>query len=301
MSTAEVDAIHAPSFVTRSPHLKLVTYTYRETAFNRIGEYPVGDVTLVFFDDILYNVTVGVSKFSEQIHEACRITYGEPTEHRTEKDSTGNSAKIAIWRGNKIAAGYWQSADSSTGFTGLRILDPNRHKEAQSYAEKEPERAALDFNNAGFKTLVLGKTIAELALSYELVSEEPSAKTSRIRLTGAELKSIGSYPLNEVFAECFDGKVFRIDLSFPESFSNEILEAFKAKYGPLQVNIGWKRGTTQLSCLSGRSGNVSAYILGLELQSGKVVWESIVLRDSRLWEEAARFKAGAPQRAAKDL
>jgi len=202
------------------------------------------------------------------------------------------------WQGEKVFAVIL--APSNGPWDSVVIYDQAVNQKASEYAEAEPERAAKDFSSAGFKFLVIGMSLQDLTVAYDIIDDNQVTGVKKVVFKTADWFAVGYYPINYVTAEFFNNRLYRIDLSFVEN-RKEIFQTFQNSFGPLQSNDTWTRGSDKLTAKGGGNDKLYAVILAPGGSDGGEDWDSIVMLDLALQKEAEQFKEDAPKRAAKDL
>lgn len=302
MTPEQAQSILAPTATNTVPGANVTNFIYVGTSANRIGDFSIDSLTVGFFAGHLYRFDLHFSNFPDEILDAFKVNFGEPFDNDTWKRGD-QPLHAKAWQGNKVCAAI-------LGMPGLAwdsavIYDISAYNLEQDYAAKEPERAAVAFGTNGFKTLIMGMKVEDISLDYKIVDEDQSAGTKKIAFGNTDYwkywQTIGYYPLSSVSAEFFHDKLYRIDLGFDENQA-KIFQAFSKRFVRLQDNDTWTRGTTKLKAKSATDGNLFGAILGPDAAyAGNDGWDSIVLFDSTIWNDASQFKKNAPQRAAKDF
>ncbi len=147
----------------------------------------------------------------------------------------------------------------------------------------------------------MGMKLQDLTVAFDVVEEDKVAAVKKVAFRNGDWRSVGFYPLRTLSAEFFSDKLYRIDLGFEEN-QKEMFDTFRQRFGPLQDNATWTRGTMKLKAKSATTGKLFATILAANISSGSSDnWDAIVLLDADLWREAEQFKKDAPKRAAKDF
>ena len=298
MTPPEARAILPPSDVSEQPGANVTTFVYNGTPANRIGEFATDFVSLNFFEGHLSRIDLRFSNFQNEILEAFIVNFGEPFD--TDSWKRGDQPlRGKAWRGEKTSAAIlalpgqvWDSAV---------LYDNEANQKAQEYAAKEPERAAKDFGTSGFRSLILGMKLQDLTVQFDVVEEDRVAAVKKVAFRNGDWRRVGFYPLRTLSAEFFNDKLYRIDLGF-EEHQKEMFETFKQRFGQLQDDGTWTRGSMKLKAKSAGNDKLSAAILAPATSDGSEEnWDAIVLLDVALWKEADQFKKDAPKRAAKDF
>jgi hypothetical protein len=203
------------------------------------------------------------------------------------------------WRGEKVYAVVLSPPYQA--WDALVICDIQANQKAQEFAAKEPERAANDFGPAGFKSLVMGTKLQDITVEYELAKEDRVSAVKEVTFKKGDWRTVGFYPLRNLSAEFFNDRLYRINLGFEEN-RKEMFAAFENRFGPLQENDTWTRGTTKLKAKAATKDKIFGAILAPQNYLGKEdEWDFIVLYDTDIWRDAEQFKKDAPKRAARDF
>lgn len=238
------------------------------------------------------------SSFQNEIFEACKVNYGEPW---NDDGWTRGDQKLRAkaWRGEKVGAAILAPPNQAWDWLVIYAIQANQ--KAQEYEEKEPERAATDFGLSGFKSLVFGMQLQDLTVEFDVMEEDRVAAVKKVVFKKDDWQTVGFYPLKTVTAEFFKDKLYRINLGFEEN-RKEMFETFQHRFGPLQDNDTWTRGSMKLKGKSAISGKVFAIIFVPRTSFGySDSWDAIVLLETAAWRESEQFKKDAPKRAAKDF
>ena len=294
----EAREILAPSTISEDPRKKTTFFHYQATSVNRIGEFLTDIVSLTFFDDHLHRIDIGFSSFPNEILEACKVNYGEPRDSDSWRRGD-QKLRAKSWQGEKVAASILSLPDQAWDL--LIIYDILVNQKAQEYGAKEPERAAKDFGPDGFKWLLFGMKLQDITFKFDVLEDDRVTAVKKVAFKKGDWLSVGFYPLKTLSAEFFNDKLYRIDFSFEEN-QKEMYETFKYRFGSLQDNDTWTRGTMKLKAKSVMHGKLFATILAPSISYGSSDnWDAIVLFDYELWQQTNKFKKDAPKRAAKDF
>lgn len=306
MSSKEVRALLPPSSSADQPGSGTTSFSYVATSANHIGDLSIDSIILRFFQDRLYRIELGFSESQNQIYEAFKINFGEPFDHNGWKRGA-QTLRAKAWQGQKNSAAILSQPGKD--WDSLLLYEMESESKAQEYASKEPERAAKDFGQKGFKSLILGMKIEDLKLNFAVIKDDQVNGTKFISLRfdskSEDFPTIGYYHLLSVTAEFFNDKLYRINLNLASN-QEEIFTAFKQRFGQLTDNTTWTEGSTQLIAKDATSDTLCATILARRDASGKLLlWDTIVLMDTSIWRDADQFKQAAPKRvadrAAKDI
>ena len=297
MTPSEARALVEPTRVTQSPGANEEMFVYSDTAVNRLGEFPADGVSLQFFEGHLYRVNIRFTSFASDIFEALKINYGEPFEGVGWKRGE-DALQAKCWQGEKVFAAI--VGPTAGAWDTVIFYDEAANQRARDYAGKEPERAARDFSTNGFRGLAMGMRLQDLAQPHVVQADDPVTKVKKVSLGAEDLRVIGFYPLTAVSCEFFDDRLFRIDLAFREN-RKEIFEAVQHRFGPLQANSTWTRGTEKLTAKSGGSAPFYCTILASGGSYGGEAWDLIVLLDSSIQQQAEEFKNDRAKGAARDF
>jgi hypothetical protein len=302
MTSQEAREIMPPSDVIGQPGANVTIFHYRATSVNRIGDFSTDILSLGFYEDRLYRIDIRFSNSQNEILDALKVNYGEPSDSDLWK--RGDQPLLAkAWQGQSVSAAIL--APPGQAWDAIVMLNIEANKKEQEYAAKEPERAAKDFGTNGFKTLVLGTSLQDVSLDFTVSEDDQATGVKKVIFKkdgyGKYIQSIGFYPLMSVSAEFFHDKLYRIDLSFSEN-QKEIFATFKQRFGQLQDNDTWARDSMKLKAKSSANDKLFAAILAPDMgEESEGNWDAIVLLDASLWKDADQFKKDAPKRAAKDF
>jgi hypothetical protein len=304
MTPREARAVLPPSGVTERPGAQATTFSYKSTSANRIGEFETDEVSLRFFKERLYRIDLHFSKFQNEIFEAFRLNFGEPYESARWMRGA-QPLHCSAWQGERISAAILSIPNQP--WDSAVFYDDATKTKAEEYAANEPARAGMDFGKAGFKSLGLGMSLAEVGVPFQVVEEDRVAAVKRVTFKKSDLHRLGFYPLTRVSAQFFEERLYRIDLEF-DDHSAEIFETFERRFAPLEEDPTWSANdgkTTsarKLKAKSARRGGMFATVLVSKQSDGRTgLWDKIVLLDPELWRASAQFRADAPKRASKDF
>jgi hypothetical protein len=302
MTSQEAREIMPPSEVSGQPGANVTNFHYRATSVNRIGDFSTDILSLGFYEDRLYRIDIRFSNSQNEILDALKVNYGEPSDSDLWKRGD-QPLQAKAWQGRIVSAAIL--APPGQPWDSIVMFNIEANKKALEFAAKEPERASKDFGTNGFKTLIMGSTLQDVTLEFTVSEDNQATGVKKVIFKkdgyGQYIQSIGFYPLVSVSAEFFHDKLYRIDLAFAEN-QKEIFATFKQRFGQLQDNDTWTRGSMKLKAKSSGNDRLLAAILSPDMADGSEGnWDSIVLMDVQLWKEADQFKNDAPKRAAKDF
>lgn len=301
MTPEEAQEVILPTETATNRGANTTIFIYANTPANHIGDLSFDVLRLCFYEDHLYRIELYFNNFQNDILEAFKANFGEPFD-ADNWTVGGQPVQGKAWQGNKDYAVFLSSPANPP--SSIIMYDIAANEKASDYAAKEPERAAKDFGTNGFKTLVMGMKIQDVSLDYTVADDDQVSGVKKVifskSIYGNDWQNIGFYPLDSVSAEFFHDQLYRIDLTFSQN-QNEIFETFTQRFGPLQDNDTWTQDSVKLCAKSGGDSGLSATILGPEGSVDSGSWNSIVLMDVGLWNEAEQFKNDAPARAAKDF
>ena len=298
MTVSEAKAVLEPTQVSRNEGANTETLFYVGTAVNRIGEFATDSLGLQFFEGRLFRIDIRFSNFQNEIFEALKISYGEPFDNSTWKRGA-EALKAKCWMGEKTYAAI--VAPTYGSWDAAIIYDQAANQKAREYADTEPARAAKDFSTNGFKSLTMGMRLDVLPSSSYLVSEDnEAAGIKKITINRGDLLTIGYYPLRSVGCEFFNGRLYRIDLRFEEN-RKEVFKAIQERFGLLQKNDSWTRGSEKLTGRSAGDNKFNMTILAPGGAYGGEEWDAVVLMDSSIVQEAEQFKQDSAKEAAKEF
>jgi len=296
MTLNEAKAVLEPTQVSRNPGANTDALVYYGTAVNQIGEFATDTLELQFFEGRLFRIDIRFSSYQNEILEALKINYGEPFDNTDWKRGT-ESLKAKCWMGEKTYAAI--VAPIYGAWDAVIIQDQAANQKAREYAEKEPERAANDFSTNGFKSLIMGMRLDDLTtVSYTVSENNEAMGIKKILINQGDLLTIGYYPLRSVSCEFFKNRLYRIDLSFAEN-RKEVFQTMQKRFGLLQENDSWTRGSEKLAGKSAGDNNFYLTILAPGGSGGE--WDLIVLMDYTIVQEAEQFKQEIAKEAAKEF
>ena len=293
MTASEAKAVLEPTRAAENPGANEQTFWYYGTTVNRIGEFATDAVTLQFFDGRLYRVDVRLSGFANEIFEALKINYGEAFDNNSWTRGT-EKLTAKSWEGEKVAAVVLALPGQS--WDAVVFYDQAASRKAREYADKEPERASVDFSTNGFKSLSMGMRLEDVTFLYTVTETSGITEVKKVSFTKGEWFSVGFYPLQSISGEFFQGKLYRLDLGFWDH-RKELFQTVQRRFGPLWDNNTWTRGAAKLSGKSGGNDRLNCTILA---PSGED-WDYIVLQNSEIQREAEEFKSSRAKSASKDF
>lgn len=298
MTLDEARAVLDPTRSSRNEGGNTDTLVYVGTALNRIGEFATDSLELQFFQGRLFRIDIRFSNFQNEIFEALKINYGEPFDNNSWTRGT-EALRAKCWMGEKTYAAI--VAPTYGTWDAVIIYDQAANQMAREYADKEPERAANDFSTNGFKSLTMGMGLDAIPRSSYFVSEDDAATgIKKITINGGDLLKIGYYPLQSVGCEFFKERLYRIDLRFEEN-RKEVFKSVQARFGSLQNNDTWTRGSEKLTGRSAGESKFYVTVLAPGGASGGEEWDAIVLMDYSILQEAEQFKQDSENEAVKDI
>jgi hypothetical protein len=301
MTTDEARAVLEPTDEFPDATTGIEAFVYHHTTANRIGEFPTDDLALRFFAGRLVQIEVAISGYQNEIFEALRINYGEST-RETGWERDGESVNANCWHGEKVTAAIL--APPGKSWDRIKIFDEAAWRQAREYADRAPERAAMDFTANGFKSLTMGMRLQDVPvwMEYLASSTNPTTRIATISFFEGDWLRVGPYPLTSVSAEFFQDRLYRIDLRFHyQYFGEELFQTFSHRFGPLADNI-WMLGNEKVGVKSGGTDKFHAIIMAPSTTAGgPQEWNTIVLLDRATQREAMNYKLDAPKRAARDL
>ena len=99
----------------------------------------------------------------------------------------------------------------------------------------------------------MGMKLQDVTLDFTVAEDDQAAGVKKIIFKREGywqyFQSIGFYRLTSVSAEFFQDKLYRVDLAFGEN-RKEIFETFKQRFGSLQDNDTWTRGSMTRAAIS---------------------------------------------------
>ena len=298
MTVNEARAVLEPTRVSRNEGANTDTLFYSGTAVNRIGEFATDSLGLQFFEGRLFRIDIRFSSFQNEIYEALKINYGEPFDNSSWTRGT-EALKAKCWIGEKTYAAI--VAPSYGAWDAVIIYEQAANQKAREYADTEPARAAKDFSTNGFKSLTMGMQLDVLPSTSYVVSENNEATgIKKITISRGDLLAIGYYPLRSVGCEFFNGRLYRIDLRFEEN-RKEVFKAVQERFGLLQKNDSWTRGSEKLTGKSAGDNKFYVTILAPGGTYGGEEWDSVVLMDNSIVQEAEQYKQDRAKEAAKEI
>jgi hypothetical protein len=297
MTIDEAKGVLEPTSITHNPGNNSDLLLYSGTVVNRIGEFATDSLVLRFYEGRLFRIDISFSSNANEIYEALKINYGEPSDNGTW--TRGEEPLIGkCWQGEKVFAVIL--APSSRIWESVVIYDLAANKIALEYANAEPDRAAKDFSTNGFKLLTMGMNLQSLSIPFVVTEDNKATGVKKITFNSGDWLFIGFYSLQNVSCEFFKDRLYRIDLGF-DQHRKEIFQTFQSRFGPLQSNNTWTRGDVKLTGKGGGDVKLYGVILAPGGASGSEDWDSIVLLDNAIQMEAQQFALTVPIEAAKDF
>ena len=298
MTVSEAKAVLEPTRMFRNEGANSETLFYLETPVNRIGEFAMDSVGLRFFEGKLFRIDIRFSNFQNEIFEALKIIYGEPSNNSSWTRNT-QILKAKCWVGGKIYAAI--VGPTNGAWDAIVIYDQAANQKAREYADAEPARAAKDFSTNGFKTLMMGMKLDAIPNYLYVVSEDNEATgIKKVTINRGDLLTIGYYPLGSVDCEFFKERLYRIDLHFEDN-RKEIFKSVQERFGVLQPNDSWTRGGKKLTGKSAGDKNFFALVVAPGGTNGEEEWDYVILMDDSIVEEAKQYKQGRAKEAVKDF
>ena len=301
MSVDEAKRRLKPDRITTNQYDQLITFGYGASTGNKLGDFPLDDITATFFRGQLFKIEVSFSRNQEQMLDALRSKFGasSPCDSLTRGAA---SLRAECWRGEKAFCAIVapRNSDSQTGWDAMVIYDQALYREARNYARAEPIRAAHALSEEGFGDFKFGMTLKEFS---RRLRQPPSVTEAGVRQTEAVISGspdsrLGRYPLSSVRASFFRDKLFRIELDFDFN-GQQIYEGFMSRFPSATDSDSWSRNGERLRAKQFTGQRTVAAVLAP--RAGSLQWDSIVLYDQQMDEHRRDFERGAPQRAARDL
>jgi len=182
--------------------------------------------------------------------------------------------------------------------------DTNYSKKSPSYETRQTERKIsnkLDEKN-GFKSFQFSMSVAEA----ERI-QKPTAKIEIKNIDNTVLSyekneyfNIGQYPISRVGLRFFKDKLYRIDIEI-SSYQSEIYQTFTHAFGQPYENESWTKGERSLRAKSWEGEAVLCTILAEKNSLEETGWDTIIIYDIKINQEASEYEGNEPIRAIKDI
>ena len=182
--------------------------------------------------------------------------------------------------------------------------DTNYSTESPSYETRQTKRKIsnkLDEKN-GFKSFQFSMSVAEA----ERI-QKPTAKIEIKNIDNTVLSyekneyfNIGQYPISKVGLRFFKDKLYRIDIKI-SSYQSEIYQTVTHAFGQPYENELWTRGECSLRAKSWEGEAILCTILAEKNSLEETCWDTIIIYDMKINQEASEYEENEPIRASKDI
>ena len=163
----------------------------------------------------------------------------------------------------------------------------------------QSRRAAKDFSTNGFKSLTMGMQLDVLPSTSYVVSERTTRQRgSKITISRGDLLAIGYHPLRSVGCEFFNGRLYRIDLV--RENRKEVLRPFRKDLVCCKRTIPG-RAAAKTDGEIGRRQQILRDDPAPGGAYGGEEWDSVVLMDNSIVQEAEQYKQDRAMEAAKEI
>jgi hypothetical protein len=290
-----------PDRVTTNQYDELVTFGYGPGERNKLGDFPLDDITAYFFRGKLFRIEVSFSKNAEPLFETLQRSFG-PARPNDSLTRDGSPVRAECWFGARVFCAMVapKYSDSRTGWDGLVMYDRAADLEANEYARTEPHRAAQTLSEDGFGAYTFGMTLKEFGrrLGQTAKANEVGVGQKEVLVPGTENLKLGRYPISSLRALFFRNQLYRLELSF-ETNRKQIFEGFMNRFPTAVDSDAWIRGNNRLRAKQFTGQRIIAAILAAP--SAEPQWDSIVLYDRKLDQQQREYEKDAPKRAAREL
>lgn len=290
-----------PDRIATNQYNQLVTFLYGPGESNKLGDFPLDDISAYFFRERLFRIEVSFSSNAEQLFEALQRSFGASCSN----DSLTRDAspvRAECWFGEKVFCAIVapRNSDGPTGWDGMVMYDQALNLEANRYARKEPIRAAQTLSEDGFGEFTFGMTRKEFGrrLGHSPKVTDAGVGQREVVVSGSESSKIGRYPISSLRAAFFQNRLYKLELSF-ETNRKQIFEGFMSRFPTAIDSDSWTRDNDTLRAKQFTGQRTIAVILAA--RSGSSQWDSIILYDRKADQQRREFERDAPKRAAKEL
>src|ERR1017187_535362 len=290
-----------PDRITTNQFNQLVTFWYGPGESNRLGDYPLDDVTAYFFREKLFRIEVSFSNNVEQLLEALQRSFGAS---RSNDSLTRYASPVwaECWFGEKVFCAIVapKNSDIRTGWDGMVMYDLALNLEASKYAREEPIRAAQTLSEDGFGKFTFGMSLKEFGrrLRYSPKVSGAGVGQSEVVVSGSDNCMLGRYPINSMRASFFQDRLYKLELGF-DTNRKQIFEGFLSRFPTAIDSDSWTRHNDTLSAKQFTGQRTIAVILAA--RSGSPPWDWIIVCHRKLDQQKREFERAAAKRAAKRL
>lgn len=303
MSRAQAEAIASPDLRGADGPGSQATLTYRREPVARVGDYPLDRIELRFFRDQLYRIEIFFSRNQDKVYQAFADTFGDSNENGV-WTRNGHALRARFWEGENVICTILaeKTSPAATGWDTV-VLSDRRLSDSAEALEREELKA--DFTPDGFKGLSFGMSLADVQsrVGGRHLKPDNDAGIDETSLSvphqsDSSLVSLGLFPLDEIRCHFFQDQLYRIDLFFSKN-SDEISQAFLAKFPQATPNSSWLRGRNEMTARQWTDASFGAAILAPKAANPE--WDRVILFQPEISKAQRRFQDEAPLRAAKDI
>lgn len=303
MSRAQAEALAAPDKSWADDTGSQAMLTYDRGPVARLDDYPLDRIELRFVRDQLCRIDVGFSRNQDKVFQAFTAAFGESNPDG-QWIRNGRPLRARFWQGDNVVCTMLadKNTPEATGWDTVVLSD---RRLAGLAAATQLEELKADIVPEGFKGLSFGMTAAEVQSRFSRMHLKPEAdsgleETSLVipRQADPQLAGLGWFPLDEIRCHFFKDRLYRIDLAFSQN-SDEVLEAFMARFPQATANSSWVRGQKEMNARQWTDAAFGAAILAPV--TVPPLWDRLILFQTQINDERRKFNDEAPARAAKDI
>jgi len=301
MSVSEAEKIQQPSKKDKVERNGTTLLLYENNETMNIGEYPIENVRLHFFQDSLYQIYIKFSSYQSEIYQTFVLAFGQP--YNNSSWTRGDQPlKAKSWEGNVVLCTILAPKNSldDSGWDAIVIYDKEVYQQASEYEESEPIRASKIIHNNGLGDIKLKINFKDFTKLFNssphVVESEFEQKTVYVNVP--ETFKIGYYPVDNIEGYFFKNKLYRFDVNFSEN-RDALFKSFMSRFPNSTENNSWTQGKQKLTAMEFIEKDNVALILGPK--SKEPQWETLIFYSIELTEEKDKFEREAPERAADNI
>lgn len=301
MSVSEAEMIQKPTQKDNIERNDTTLLFYENSETMNIGEYPIDNVQLHFFNDSLYRIDIKFSSYQSEIFETFVLAFGQP--YNNDSWTRGDQPlKAKSWEGNVVLCTILSLKNSleDSSWDAIVIYDKDVHQQASEYEENEPIRASKMIHSNGLGDIKVNITLNDFTKLFNssphVVETEFEQKT--VYYKAPESFKIGYYPVDNIKGFFFKNKLYRFDVNFSEN-RNELFKSFMSRFPNSIENNSWSDGNQKLTAMEFIEKDNVALILAPKSKAPQ--WETFIFYSIGLTEEKDKFEREAPKRAAGDI
>ncbi len=301
MSVSEAEKIQKPTQKDNIERNGTTFLFYENSGTMNIGEYPIDNVLLYFFNDSLYRIDITFSSYQSEIFQTFVLAFGQP--YKNDTWTRGDQPlRAKSWEGNVVLCTILAPKNSleDSGWDAIVIYDKDVYQQASEYEENEPIRASEMIHNNGLGDIKVNITLNEFTKLFNssphVVEAEFEQKT--VYAKAPETFKIGYYPVDNIKGYFFKNKLYRFDVNFSKN-RNELFKSFMSRFPNSTENNSWTQGKQKLTAMEFIEKDNVALILAPKSKVPQ--WETFIFYSIGLTEEKDKFEREAPKRAAGDI